>query len=313
MVPITSPLGVFYSYATRDEGLQVQLQKHLALLQREGALSTWSFRKIEPGTRWERAIDANLESAHLILLLVSAEFIASDYCWNIEMKRALDRNRCGDATVVPIILRPCDWQSAPFGALQALRRGGKPVVQWRPRDTAWTDITTTLRRIAHGRSMASGAVEPTAVNLAKTIAGTKARVDAVLRRGHDGVRESVDAVFGEVRRLVRSIRRAAPDLRITARVTSDRCVVRMGYFGCTITFKRATRPTSAELLVYDGFPDERAAEDEELSSKRYTFHVRSDGAFGWQYGTSQFLSPAELADRAVQNVLRSYRRFELPA
>ncbi len=124
------PVRIFYSYSHRDEDLRDELEKHLALLKRQGIILNWYDRKISPGERWEGAIDSNLATADIILLLVSADFLASDYCYDIEMKLALEHHKNGDATVIPIILRPVDWAEAPFSKLQALPMDGRPVTSW---------------------------------------------------------------------------------------------------------------------------------------------------------------------------------------
>ncbi|MBA3242772.1 MAG: TIR domain-containing protein [Acidobacteria bacterium] len=141
------PVEVFYSYSHKDEKLREKLDNHLTLLQRQGLIKEWNDRDIEAGADWEIEINAHLNSARIILLLVSDDFIASDYCYGIEMKRALERDERGEARVIPIILRPVDWESSPFGKLQALPKGGKPVVEWRPRDSAFKNIAQGIRKV----------------------------------------------------------------------------------------------------------------------------------------------------------------------
>ena len=101
---------VFYSYAHKDEPLRNELEKHLSVLQRNGLVSSWHDRQIEPGMDWAQAIDTHLETASIILLLISSDFLASEYCYGIEMKRALEREKAKEARVIPIVLRPahCD-------------------------------------------------------------------------------------------------------------------------------------------------------------------------------------------------------------
>lgn len=140
-------VDVFYSYAHRDEPLREELEKHLALLRRQGYIHEWHDRLIRAGTDWAQAIDKNLNAASLILLLISPDFISSDYCYEIEMQRALERHRSGEARVVPIILRSSDWQSSPFAELQALPKNGKPVTKWEDRDEAFLNIVEGLRAI----------------------------------------------------------------------------------------------------------------------------------------------------------------------
>jgi hypothetical protein len=117
--------SIFFSYSHKDETLRDELEKHLAMLRREGAITAWHDRRIAAGENFGNAIDEALESAGIILLLVSSDFLSSDYCYSVEMKRALERHERGEATVIPIILRPCDWHSAPFGKLLALPTDGK--------------------------------------------------------------------------------------------------------------------------------------------------------------------------------------------
>lgn len=108
------PISLFYSYSHEDEPLRVKLQKHLAVLRRSGLVSEWHDRNIDAGDEWAKEIDRNLSSADIILLLVSPSFIASDYCWSVEVKKALERHDRGEAVVVPVILRPCRWGRTDF-------------------------------------------------------------------------------------------------------------------------------------------------------------------------------------------------------
>ncbi len=140
------PIRLFYSYSHKDEELRDQLEESLALLKRQGLISGWHDRMIGAGDEWKGAIDKNLEEAHVILLLVSSSFLASDYCWDVETKRAVERHDRGEAKVIPIILRPCDWHGAPLGKLQALPKDGTAVTSWANRDQAWTDVAVGVRR-----------------------------------------------------------------------------------------------------------------------------------------------------------------------
>ena len=139
-------LKVFYSYSHRDEGLRNELAKHLTLLERQGLIAEWHDRKIGPGRKWEGQIDIHLKEADFLLFLVSADFIASDYCYDVELSRAMKRHEAGEACVIPIILRPVDWEGAPFAKLQALPRDAKPVTSWENQDEAFQDISQAIRR-----------------------------------------------------------------------------------------------------------------------------------------------------------------------
>src|SRR3954466_9528217 len=153
-----APSSLFYSSSPGDGALRDELETALSLLRRQGVISGWHDRRVEPGTEWERQIDEHLESADVILLLVSADFLASDYCYDREMKRALERHGAGTARVIPVILRPCDWDTAPFWKLQALPRDGKAVTTWGNRDEAFADIARGIRHAV--TSLAAGAPDP---------------------------------------------------------------------------------------------------------------------------------------------------------
>src|SRR5437763_7551065 len=96
-------ISIFYSYTHEDEPLRQQLEKHLAVLRRQGLILEWYDRQIIAGTEWAHEIDVHLETASIILLLVSPDFLASDYCYDIEMQRALELHQLGEVHVIPII------------------------------------------------------------------------------------------------------------------------------------------------------------------------------------------------------------------
>ena len=146
--PSKRPLQVFFSYAHEDEDLRDELAIQLDILERQGDIATWHDRRIEPGGEWAVKIAENLEAADLILLLVSADFLASDYIQNIELPHALERQQNNTAQVIPIILRDCLWRQSAFAQLQALPIDGKPITTWPDRDTAWLNVTESILRIA---------------------------------------------------------------------------------------------------------------------------------------------------------------------
>jgi TIR domain/CHAT domain len=140
-------IELFFSYSHRDEALRDELAKHLKLLERQKVISSWHDRKISAGTEWASQISGNLEKAKIILLLISADFLASDYCYDIEMERAIQRHEAGDARVIPVILRPVDWTSASFGRLQALPNNAKPITTWDNRDLAFESVVKGIRLV----------------------------------------------------------------------------------------------------------------------------------------------------------------------
>lgn len=142
-------IAVFISYTHADESFKNELIKHLSLMRRSGDVSIWHDRDITGGKEWKGEIDTHLEQADLILLLISADFIASDYCWDVEMKRAMERHEAKTARVIPIILRETDWHHSPFSKLQALPKNARPVNDkrvWPSYDEAWVNVVQGLRR-----------------------------------------------------------------------------------------------------------------------------------------------------------------------
>jgi formylglycine-generating enzyme required for sulfatase activity len=148
---------VFFSYAHEDQDLRDRLEEHLSILKRMGKISTWHDRRIGAGREWAGVISEELESADIILLLISASFLNSEYCYSVEMDRALERHKQGNATVIPIILRPALWETAPFGKLQALPLDAKPVTKWRNRDDAFKNIASGIaeatERLSHNKDL----------------------------------------------------------------------------------------------------------------------------------------------------------------
>jgi internalin A len=145
--------AVFFSYSHKDEALRDELETHLKLLQRQQIISTWYDRKIVPGYAWQEEIDSHMQTASIILLLISSDFIASDYCWGKELAFALERHAAKLATIIPVILRACDWDSAPFGKLQGLPKDMKPITSWQDRDAAWTSVARGVRTVAQSGAL----------------------------------------------------------------------------------------------------------------------------------------------------------------
>ncbi len=143
------PLELFYCYAREDRALRDELDRHLAGLRRSGLITAWYDGEIVPGTPWEQEIETRLEGARVILLLVSSDFIHSDYCYSKEMARAIERHHRKEARVIPILLRPADWTDTPFSKLQMLPSHALPVTRWPDRDAAFEDVARGIRRAAN--------------------------------------------------------------------------------------------------------------------------------------------------------------------
>lgn len=138
---------MFISYAQEDEEFCEKLIKQLSVLKWNGLLRTWHYRQIQPGTDWKTEVDTHLNSANIILLLVSADFIASEYCYGVEMKRALERHEAKEAKVIPIILRPVTWKNLSLGKLDALPGNGRFISLWENYDQAFFVVVEEIQKI----------------------------------------------------------------------------------------------------------------------------------------------------------------------
>lgn len=137
---MADPPVIFFSYAHEDEALMNCVRRQLIVFEREGYIIKYYDRRIPPGSEWQGAIDNMLFESQIILLFVSPHFIESRYCYDIEVTAALERHKTGAAKVIPVILRPCAWQVAPFGRLQALPTDGNPITRWPDMDDACLNV-----------------------------------------------------------------------------------------------------------------------------------------------------------------------------
>lgn len=143
------PVKIFISYAHKDEAYKDKLVTSIANLKRQGFVSAWEDRQIPIGGEWDHHIKSALNDADVILLLISMDFIASQYCFDVEVARAIERHNDpnDNARVVPVIIRPADWQDTAFAKLQALPKGALPVSKWEDEDEAYLDIVNQLKKL----------------------------------------------------------------------------------------------------------------------------------------------------------------------
>src|SRR5262249_21325737 len=144
---MTPPLKVFLSYAHANEAHRKRLATHLSALEDEGLITIWHDRKITGGRAWAGAIDEALHSADIVLLLISADFLASDYCNDVELTEAIRRHDTAQARVVPVILRSCDWKRSRLARFNALPPDGVPVVEAEHPDQRFLAVAEGLRAI----------------------------------------------------------------------------------------------------------------------------------------------------------------------
>lgn len=136
---------LFFSYSHKDEVLRDEIEIHLSMLKRQGLIETWHDRRIGAGKEFGKEISNNLEAADVILLLVSSYFLASDYCYDVEMFHALKKHEQNQARVIPVILHPCDWHSSPFGNLLAVPRDGKPISKYPNQHDAFLEVVNAIK------------------------------------------------------------------------------------------------------------------------------------------------------------------------
>jgi TIR domain len=142
---MAGPVDIFLSYAPEDDSLREELEQHLSGLQRAGIIRTWSAQRVMAGERTQEVVEAKLAGAKVVLLLVSASYLASDYLYEVEAMAALGRERAGKARVIPVLLHACHWEIAAFEGLSPLPANGKPVSSWSNRNEAWAEVVRGLR------------------------------------------------------------------------------------------------------------------------------------------------------------------------
>ncbi len=148
MTDIVKPkVTIFISYAHEDEELKKELDKYLKMLKRSGKVEAWNDRELIAGQEWNETIMGELNKANIILLLISVDFNASDFIWDNELASAMKRHEIGDAYVVPVVLRKCEWSSLPYAKLQALPRNATPVTEYANRDEAFTEIAVGIEKL----------------------------------------------------------------------------------------------------------------------------------------------------------------------
>lgn len=140
-------IEVFFSYADEDEDLLKEIEKHLSSLKKQGKINPWSVRQLSPGAEPETEIAKHLDSSRVIILLISQNFLDSYDCYSIQLTRAMERYKNGEAFVIPVILRPVDWRNEVFGKLKPLPEKGKPVTSWANHDEAFENIARGIRAV----------------------------------------------------------------------------------------------------------------------------------------------------------------------
>ena len=172
---------IFLSYSHKDEASRIKLETHLAQLKRDG-VSTWFDGDLDAGDALDPNIARQLRRAHVFVALISPDYLASTYCWDMEYKRAMGRRARGTMRVIGLLLRPCDWRNTRAADFKLLPKDGRPVSEWRPADKAYLDAANGVRAVvkairsewsAAEASNVPAAKKPTAATVAKKAAGLR--------------------------------------------------------------------------------------------------------------------------------------------
>ena len=150
--PVQKPIDIFIAYAKADEQLKNDLALHLKNLERQRKIRVWHDEKIQAGDNWEQEIHQNLAAAHIVLLLISHNFLASDFYDSHEMKLILERQEEGSVHVIPIVLSPVDWDGSYFKNLKALPKGATPISEWKNKNQAFLTVVKSIREVVDSLS-----------------------------------------------------------------------------------------------------------------------------------------------------------------
>lgn len=140
------PISVFISYAPKDEKFRSELETHLAGLRRQKVIEVWHRGSLVPGAD-QAEVDTQLRSAEIILLLISANFLADDLCFDYEMVQALEQARLGRSRTIPILVQSVVYAETPFAKLAPLPRSERPIATWDKRDEAWVEVVKGIRQV----------------------------------------------------------------------------------------------------------------------------------------------------------------------
>lgn len=286
-------MKIFVSYSHRDEGTLERLKAHLSPLRRDGRIETWYDREIRAGAEIDDEISEQLETCDVFLLLISPDFLNSDYCMDTEMSRAMERHEKGTARVIPIIVEDCYWKSSPFRKLKALPKDGKPISNWTNENTAYLNIVEEVARVLGDMDRAPMAPQPDADQT--PAAAAQPRKYRVQRHFDDIDRSDFrDQAFDEIRSYFQE---AAAELdaleelrgRFTAR--SDK------KFSCTVVNRSRIQGGTAHITVRcstggHGFGDISYvfAEDAADNTSNGGFNVENDEYEMFLTNTMNFMS-----------------------
>lgn len=184
---------IFISYSHADAALLDRLHKHLAQLQREGSISEWYDRQIPAGGRFDDIISSSLEDADIFIAALSPDFLSSNYCYDVELKTALEREKSGALIIVPVILEPCDWRASPLGKFKAVPTDGKAISEFTNQNAAFLNVVSELRKITAGSEARVNRSQPDTTASGASRYKIKKSFDAIDQR------DFVDDAFSKIK------------------------------------------------------------------------------------------------------------------
>jgi hypothetical protein len=192
-------MKAFISYSHNDAALLETFHKHLAQLQRDGTLTTWTDQQIPSGGNLTKNISSELSTSNLFIALLSPDYISSEYCYEKEFQKALEMLSEGEIIIIPIIVEVCDWLSTPFKEFKALPRDGKAISTWENKNTAFLDIIQNLRQLIN---------ESTAIKaspISRESASASVKRNYRVQRDFDSIEkmEFVEKTFHEIKELLK--------------------------------------------------------------------------------------------------------------
>lgn len=140
-------IKVFLSYSHKDIKYKQELDKHLTPLKTSERIETWNDEELKVGSEFNQEIKERLESYDIIVLLISSDFLSSDYCRDIEMENAIKRAKAQQCHIVPVIVRPCMWKETPIKEFLALPKEGKPINKYKEKDDAYLEVASGIKKI----------------------------------------------------------------------------------------------------------------------------------------------------------------------
>lgn len=299
----------FISYSHADSRWLERLHKHLAQLKREGSIEAWYDREITAGGKFHDEIARELSEADVFIAALSPDFIASDYCYDIELQQALEKEAQGKLIVVPIIFEPCDWLSTPLNKFKALPEDGKPVSEFANENVALLSIISEIRRmLSKSKTAASSPDAPASAAPLDTTSRyrIKREFDKIDKRDFSNKAfEEIRSFFEESAREINSVPEIDAEFRERDRDSFSCTVINrgMGRAFETVTVRRGTSFGDIDVVYGDRAPDNTSNGSFSVQSDEYELFF-SSVYFSFNHNNENKLSSLDVARRIWDDLLQ---------